>query len=301
MNKNWIFLFSAILFLTAKLYTAAQDTGYGGTWEAEYNAKSKTLQMQFYRKSNTNGFRVSIEALRGLTVEMILANSRSVTFQLIREAGTFHCTGSFRKGEGRGEFEFQPDQSFQGKMAQLGYSGISAKKHYELAMLDVNTSFVRDLRDAGYKQLDLENVIEMKIHGASAEYAKSLRDLGYKDISADKLVEMRIHGVSADYVRKMNEAGYTNIPIHKLVEFKIHGVTPEKVAEFRKLGYDTLTPSKLVEFQIHGVTPEFVREIQQLGYSEVAPKDLVSMRIHGVSPIIHPPRSRKSQNDSGCG
>ncbi|MCI0411239.1 hypothetical protein L0222_00390, partial [bacterium] len=184
--KKWIFVVFALAFVTVSLLGAVEDSGYSGLWEAEYVAKDQTLQMQFYRKGNNNGFRVAIEAFRGLTLEIILSDSRSVLFQLVREAGIFECKGSFKSGYGRGEYEFQADKTFVSKMSDLGYPGMSSKKQYEMAMLDVNTKFIRDLRELGYRGLDLDQFIEMKIHGASAEYARAMASLGYKDIAADK-------------------------------------------------------------------------------------------------------------------
>ena len=301
MSKIWLFIVAAVLLLSMRLFSGAENAPYGGTWELDYNAKQKTLQMQLYRKGSSNGFNITLESLRGLTLEMILSDSRSVTFQLVREAGTFHCTGSFKNGEGRGQFDFQPDSTYPSRMAQLGYSGITGKQQYLLATLDVSTRFVRDLRDVGYIEKDLERVIEMRIHGATAEYVRSLQSLGYKNIPSEKLVEMRIHGVNAGFIQKMKEAGYSDLPENKLVEFRIHGVSPERVAEFRKLGYERLSANKLVEFQIHDVTPEFIRELRELGYNNVSERDLVSMRIHNVSPSfirrVHENRQTKPDVD----
>src|ERR671919_1131513 len=184
--KKWIFACIGLAFVTVSLFAAIDDSNYGGLWEAEHKGKDKTLQMHFYRKGSNNGFRIAIESLRGLTLEIVMSESRSVTFQLVREAGTFHCIGSFKNGRGRGEFEFQPEKTYLSKMSEFGYSNVDSRKQYELAMIDVSTKFVRDLRDVGYRDLELNRVIEMKIHGASAEYARAMASLGYKDIHAEK-------------------------------------------------------------------------------------------------------------------
>jgi hypothetical protein len=91
---KWIFLVVCIS-VSIGILSALDSSTLTGSWNGEYSAKDGTLQLQFMRDGSNHGFRVSLQSLKGLTVEMILSKSQSVTFQLIREAGRIHCTGFF--------------------------------------------------------------------------------------------------------------------------------------------------------------------------------------------------------------
>ena len=258
------------------------------------------------------GFGVPLAELQGLPPAARDGVAANVRFALPREAGRFSFSGSFDGGRGAGQFTFAPSGGYVAAMAQLGYRDLPSAQVMRHALLDVTTTFVRDLRDAGQTALALDDLTRLKIHGVSGAVVRDLASLGYRQLDADTLVRMRIHGASPEAIRGYQRAGLSNLAPDVLVRLRIHGVTPQfidglKTRKYTGLDADDLTRMRihgvtldeidalaevgmrgldadaLVQFRIHKVRPEFIREMRALGFTSADQDDFVRMRIHDVS------------------
>jgi beta-lactamase regulating signal transducer with metallopeptidase domain len=264
---------------------SAPRNGARGQWLAERKEDGVHLEMT-YRSPNGRG-RSQHGRTYGAGELVGLGPGPEVRFELRRDAGTFHFEGRFDGSGpgalGQGTFTFEGDPSYVREMAGLGYR-VDEDDLFRLALFDVSTRFIAELRQLGYDDLSLDRLFEFRIHGVSPEYIRAMADVGYRSVPAEKLVEFRIHGVNPEEVRELAKVGLRDLTAERLVEFRIHGVRPDLVRAMAEAGYEDLTAEKLVELKIHGATPEFAREVAELGYRDVPLDRLVEFRIHGVTP-----------------
>lgn len=284
-----------ILTVALLLAAVAAQAEIHGSWTATLDEKRPDrmhVQMNRGRQHNM-GMTMRLAAFTGLTDAQIRAGvSTPVQFALKSEAGTVTYDGTFRKGDGAGQFSFTGNPSYFAAVRNLGVDprlsehrdrdDSEEKDLFSLAVHDVSTNFIRSMIAEGYR-VDLDDYLSMRIFNVTPELVRELRSLGYKDISSEDLVSTRIHGVTPDYIRQMRDAGW-NLTMDEFVASRIHGATPEFAAEMRKLGYGNLDHDDLVAFRIHGVTAKFISELRDLGYRNVDADDLVAMRIHRVTP-----------------
>jgi hypothetical protein len=270
------------------------------------------------------GTTMPLSTFTGLTAAQTNAAAMTpVQFAIRAEAGTVAFEGTFRNGQGAGQFTFTPNRAYFDSVRALGIDTTlgGRRRHqrdrdeeddlFDLAVHDVSIAFIKSMIAEGYR-VSLEKYLEMRIFNITPEYIREMRSLGFKDIEVDELVASKIHRVTPQFVREMRAAGwdlsldelqsssihgatpafaaemrklgYGNLTHDELVSFRIHRVDAEFIAAMRKAGYDHLDADDLVSFRIHRVTPEFVAEMRKLGYDRLTPDDLVSMRIHRVTP-----------------
>lgn len=264
-----------------------------GAWTAtDSDKKPGKMYFSLHRgRHHQNGTTFNASAFTGLTAAQISATtSTPVRFELRREAGTVAFEGTFRKGNGAGQFAFTPNRNYANTIRSLGVAFDLERDDedddddhlFALALHDVSTDFIRSMQAAGYK-VSLEKYMAFRIFNVTPEYVREMASLGYDNLSADRLVETRIHKVTPDYIREMRASG-KNLSLDDLVQSRIFKVTPEFAAEMGKLGYRDLSHDKLVAFKIHKVTPEFIRDLRELGYDNLSADKLVEMRIHRVTP-----------------
>lgn len=276
----------AISVFCGSLLTAAAQTAspINGLWtifgppidgKVQLTLESNGRSSHFHSSSS-----VPLDQLRGLTRAQFDAPAAAVRFEIARDAGTFHFEGSFKNGNGSGDFTFSPNAAFASEMQSMGYGSVPADNAFAMALHDVRLSFARDLRSLGIDPVSSDQLIAMRIHGVSIDYIRELQSLGYAGLSPDKLIAMRIHGVSAAFAREMKDLGYTASP-DQMVALCIHGVDAPFVKQVQALGYAP-TLDQLVALRIHGVTPEFIRNLQSRGMKNLTVDQMVSLRIHGI-------------------
>ena len=284
-----------IAFAVALLFAATTAMAeLHGAWTATTDdGKPNGVHMNLTRGPNHNmGQWLKTSEFAGLSGAAINSGiSTPVQFQLVREAGTTSLEGSFKNGDGAGQWTFRGNPAYVKSVRALGVE-FEIDRHgrerseeeelFTLALLDVSTDYIKSMIAAGYK-VSLNKYLEMRIFRVTPELVREFASLGFRDLSAQDLITSRIHKVTPDYVREMRAAGWT-LSMDELVSSRIHGATPEFAAEMKKLGYGNLDHDDLVSFRIHRVTPEFIRELHELGYDNVRADDLVSMRIHRVTP-----------------
>lgn len=288
--KRTITIASLLLFAAAGSAMAELRGAWTGTTEG---LDKERIHMNMVRGGhNQHGNTMKIASFTGLSSAQIWSPTQTpVQFQLAREAGTVRFEGTFKNGDGAGQFTFQGNPSYASTIRALGVE-FELKKHrkdrteeeelFTLALLDVSTAYIKSMQDIGYR-VSLQDYISMRIFNVTPEYVREMAAAGFKDLSSDKLVATRIHKVTPDYIRQMRAAGW-NLSLDELMSSRIHKATPEFAEEMRKLGYGNLDFDDLVSFRIHRVTPEFISQLRELGYDNISADNLIAMRIHRVTP-----------------
>jgi len=226
-------------------------------WKPERAASGPMVQLTLSGRSGhghwNSSMPITLGELRGLGAEQMKGAAGAVNFQIVRDAGTISCDGTFRDGTGAGHFTFAGNPEYLAAVRAMGYPAPDSGQLFSLALHDVSRAFIKELSDLGYPRLPFDDLVSFRIHGVSADMVRDLQALGYRHPEPDGLVSLRIHGATPGFVRELKELGYDPPP----------------------------SLDDLVSMRIHGVSGEMVRDLQQLGYGQVAVDDLVSMRIHG--------------------
>jgi hypothetical protein len=277
-----------ILFVFC-LAPAAVTTGQSrapitGEWRIEFTRKDPDeVQLNLTRgRQNNWGNGVKISEIEGLSRDYATTPASNVTLRIVRDAGTFELTGSFRDGKGSGQFTLTPNDSFFSALSARSYTKLSEDQVFSAAMSRLKISAIDDLKGAGYDQLTFDNLIESAIFKITAVSIADLRIVGFDHLPFQKLVEASIFKVDSNFVRETQNLGFGNLEFQKLVELRVHKITPEYINEVRGMGFNDLTLERLVELKIFKVTPEFVNEIRAAGFAAITPQQLVNLRIFKI-------------------
>jgi hypothetical protein len=282
----------ALCFLLATgLAARTSSAGPAGEWTASISGDRPGHSFELSMRTGTSqheGSTYDLSDFTGLTREQTQSATRvPVQFEMRREAGTIAFEGTFRSGQGAGQFTFTPNPDYARALRSLGLElGVRRQDEdhemYSLAIFDVSTGFIRSMQALGYKE-PLEMYEQFRIFDVDPEYIHDMASVGFDHLPAEKLVETRIHGATPEYVRAMRAKG-DDLPLEGYIESRIFDVSPEFADEMGRLGLTGLDHDMLVQFRIQGVTADFVRELRRLGYDHVPAGKLVEMRIYGVTP-----------------
>jgi len=281
---------SVVAGIVVSAVAATAGAAIHGAWTAStYEEKPGFVQLNMSRRNSNWGRTTDISSFTGLSPSQLnAATTTPVSFELRRDAGVVRFEGSFRNGDGAGQFEFTPNRGYLDTLRTLGV-GLKSEDDdeetslFRLAMHDVSSAFIREMQALGYRG-PVDMYVRFRIHSVTPDLVRDLATLGFRNLDAEELVRSRIHSVSPQYIRDMRAAGFTGLSMDELVRSRIHSATPDFIRAMRDRGYGDLTMDDYVRFRIHGVKPEFVDALRSLGYDKVAAEDLVRMRIHGVSP-----------------
>jgi len=218
--------------------------------------------------------------LRGLTESVFGSSGTKVEFDVIRDAGTFHCEGWFADGKGSGHYTFNPNGGFVAELVKRKIGAPTSEQLMRLAMNDTSIAFVDSLLTAGYK-FDVAKLVRAANHGVSEEYVNGMSKLGYKPETMDQLIRMRDHGVDPEYVRELATAGMKDMPTEQIVKMRDHGVDASFIHGLEKYGIKGLDGSELARLRDHGVDLEFIEGFRKFGFT-LSPQELIRLRDHGV-------------------
>lgn len=278
-------LVGLLLLLAPSFWLLAAAQPIEGRWLLDFDRGGRvelTLERRGGHRSWNHSSDYRLEDFRGLARPEGTAET-PVSFELVRDAGTFVFEGRLDQSGGSGRFSFAANPDFVDSMARMGYSALTPDQISSLALHDIGRKFVTELKALGYSTVPVDDLISMGIHGATPEFIRELKALGYERLAVDDLVSMCIHEATPAFIREMKGLGYDRLAADELVSMRIHEVTPEFVREMTSLGYPLVPGDDLVSMRIHDVTPEFVRQLQALGYRDIPVDELVSMKIHGVT------------------
>ena len=282
-----VVLFTLFL-LTAGTTAQTQRAPIPGDWQIEFDREKTdevhlSMNLSTAGKSRNNwGNSIAISEIQGLSRDVAMNSSVDVNLRIVRDAGTFELTGSFRNGKGSGRFTLNPNEQFFATLASRGYTNLTDSNVFSAAMSGLKISSIDELRVAGYDGLTFNKLIESAIFKVTPEQIADLNAAGFDHLPFNKLVEARIFKVDSAYAREIEQMGWGKLPFNKLVELRVHKITPEYVNQVRQMGFNDLPVNRLVELKIFNVTPEFVNEVRTFGYLSVTPQQLVNMRIFNI-------------------
>ena len=165
---------------------------------------------------------LALAQFQGLTQEQI-ASRQCINFQLVREAGTFSFSGSFRKRLGKGEWTFNPVQAFLALLYEYGYEQPTNEQLFALAASDVRGSYIVELDREGYRKVPFSQLVALYSNGVSLPYIKSLGDAGYKGLSAPQLIALRTNGVDREFIERLERVGQKNLTVQSLLSLRTNG------------------------------------------------------------------------------
>jgi hypothetical protein len=218
----------------------------------------------------------------GLPIEKLRGPIGPVSFTIVREPGTFNCTGSAGEGSGAGQFTYAENARFDDALASRGLGRSTPHQSLELAISGTTLTFVDQIR-AMAQRPTTGDIVRVVQHGITPKYIADLASLGYRVTSLDQLVRLRDHGVTTEFIRAVQAAGYRNLSPDDLVRLADHGVREKYIADMRAAGYTQVTADQLVTLRDHGVTPRYIGDLAGAGYKNLSAEDLIALRDHGVT------------------
>lgn len=258
-----------------------------------------------------------------------IPEGEDITFELNREAGTIVFSGDVNNGEGEGDFEFTPNESFRSYLKDQGFSPIKDMDMFHFILVDMNKSYLSYLKGMGYKSLttkdllsiahhgirqkdmkdgydayakygltdlSFKEIIQFHIHDVTPEYIQGLRNNGFTDLDAKEIVQFAIHDVDADYIKELRDAGFIGLDAKEIVQFAIHDVDARYVKSIHDYGFKDISNRDIVQFAIHDVDTDFIKELRDMGYDDLSTKEIVQFAIHDVDA-----RYVKEIRDNGFG
>jgi hypothetical protein len=285
--------FVFIVIVIGKYVIVAQSV-VTGDWHADARPEQADkedrdkIQLSFERSSSKwghseHGNSYSYGDLRGLTQEQALRGG-SVSFRIVREAGTVECTGSFANGRGSGTFRFMPNNSYIDAMRSRGFDFAKPSKHgddddrlFTAALVNVTTSLADDIR-ANFPGSDVDDLFKAAIFKIDSRFMAEMKATGFPNLGMEDLVKARIFKIDADYVRQVHEMGFDKKEFEGLVKFRIFNVTPEFLGQLRVEGFNDLDAEDVVKFRIFNIDTDFIRKAKAEN-PNVTVQDLVEMKI----------------------
>lgn len=268
--RNAAIAFIIIIFGS---YVIAAQGEVTGEWKASIKEKApEKIYLSFDRKSerggkNSNGSSYDFSDLQGLTRES--AQNGRVSFQLVREAGSIICEGSFTDGKGSGTFRFVPDRGYADAMLARGFDFAKRssdrdssmdERLFTAAILNVKLATADDLRSSNFPNLEVDDLYKARIFKIDGRFASEMAATGYPNLTFDDLVKARIFKIDAEYVRSIKDSGLGADNFENLVKYKIFKITPEFLSELRAEGLNDLTAEEIVKLRIFKIDGAYVRK-----------------------------------------
>jgi hypothetical protein len=235
-----------------------------------------------YFHNSSNSFDIASSELKGFDSAAFASSGAKSQFELVRDAGNFHCEGWFANGSASGHWTFAPNAQYAAALAQKGVGTPTVEEQMRLGLSNSPLELVDVLKQAGYS-FNVDDLIRTANHGVSLEYVRSMNQLGYKPETLEYLIKMRDHGVNPTYVRELAAAGLDKLPAPEIIKMRDHGVTPDYIHGLAKHGIKGLDGEELAKLRDHGVDPEFIAGMEASGIHS-APQDWIRLRDHGVNP-----------------
>ncbi len=263
----------AFIIIVFGSYVIVAQSELTGTWTASTKQRSPDkIYVSFELKTerggkNQNGTSYEYSDLQGLTRDA--AQNGRASFQIVREAGTIICEGSFTDGKGSGTFRFVPDRGYADAMLSRGFDFAKSASGrdrpldeglFTAAMLNVKIATADDLRSSNFPNLDVDDLFKATIFKIYGRFAADMAATGYPNLKFDDLVKARIFKIDAEYVRSIKDSGLGADNFEHLVKYKIFKITPEFLAELRNEGLTDLTPEEIVKLRIFRIDGAYVRK-----------------------------------------
>jgi hypothetical protein len=195
----------------------------------------------------------------GISPSVIQATtSTPVNLKLDRDAGTLTLEGTFKNGDGAGQFTFNPNRTYYEAIRSMGLTNdlpdnrSDGDQLFSLAMIDVSLAYIRSMRAV------------------------------FPDASLREFRKARGAGVTPDYVASMRQSGFEITSLHDAARLSAVGVTPEYIRSLRAAGVDISDAREATRLRSVNVTPEFVAQLAEAGYKNLSTRDLIRLASVGV-------------------
>jgi hypothetical protein len=254
----------------------------GGTWAITQTPADSHVDFALSIRTEHDTWETSdtqpVDIFRGLTTAQLNGSGQAVRFAVLRDPGSFDCTGWVAHGNGGGAFTYVPNAQFPAELQRRGMDVPTPMQQFEMTLNDVSLGYIDQLRGAGY-QPTTKQIVEMIQHGVTPRYVQALAALGYRLGSIDELMRMRDHGVSADFLQALRDAG-VRATAEQAIAMRDHGVSVEYLKGVRQFGYHP-SIDELIQLRDHGVTLEFIARVRNAGYHPSL-SDLIRLRDAGI-------------------
>lgn len=296
MRKNLLFVAStffsvAFIIIVIGSYVIVAQTAVTGGWSARLSDENDgKIHISFTRdagngRRNETGSDLGFGDLQGLSRSQ--TSGGTVSFRLVREAGTIECEGTFANGKGSGTFRFVPDPGYVSAMRSRGFDfEKTSSKHADpieerllsAALINVTTELADDLRAVGFGNLDVEDLFKAAIFRIDSKFMAEMKATGFPALSMEDLVKARIFKIDAAFVRQITDMGFAGKGFESLVKFRIFKVTPQFLDQLKAKGLSNLSPEDVVKCRIFNIDAEFIRNARAED-PNVTVEDLVKMKI----------------------
>jgi hypothetical protein len=116
-------------------------------------------------------------------------------------------------------------------------------------MLDVTTSWVKEMKDAGVTEMTAEKLMGLKALKVDAAYVKAMAAAGYPELRANKLTSMKAVGVSPEKVEAVRATGYSPTE-EELTQMSVFKIDAPFVERMKARGFQDLTIAQLVKIKV---------------------------------------------------
>jgi len=292
--KRLVSLLLLSLLGLAAFAAFALDPAYNGQWMVDPSRDPAKVQLTFRYTDPTSdwngswgssswGHTILRSELPGISDQDLKSGGTKVSFQIVRDAGTFNCEGWAANGAASGHFTFAPNAGFLTALKDRGFDQPTPRQQFHLALSGIHLAFIDELRKDGYAPFDTDLLVKLATHGVTEDYVRNMKAAGYPFHDVAELIKMRDHGVTPEYIGELKTAGYINVTASDVLRARDHGVSREFLQGWQSSGFKNLDLNDLVKLRDHGVTPDFAAEFSSLGYSGLSVYELQRLRDHGVS------------------
>ena len=121
--------------------------GEAKTQSPGWNQGAKVhLRLEFMQQGHRQQYGRTLKnsELKGLPLEDS-DETKDVRFDIVRDAGTFHCAGALQKGQGGGVFEFEASAGFVDELKRRGMEAPTFDQQLQLAVSGVGFELLDEL------------------------------------------------------------------------------------------------------------------------------------------------------------
>jgi hypothetical protein len=259
-----------------------------GSWSIESGRAPAQVKFTVHTDSDragfhdTSSFDFDPSALR-LLEALPSTSERDVTFTIVREAGSFACSGSFVRGAGGGSFIFTPNAEFLAQMRDRGYGQLEPRDLLAAATVDLTTKFVDDISAEGYRHLPLDKLFAFRALGVDGAFVRSMRStFRTSAIDAAEMISLRALGISDAYIREMREAGFAVAAPNDAVQLRALNVNAAYVRDLASAGYSHLSSQELVQLRALGIDAAYIKRVEAHGFSHLPIDQLIRLKALNV-------------------
>lgn len=252
--------------MSVAITASAAAAGIHGAWTA--NSESPTRVHLFMTTNQSHQWGQSFDlASLGWSPSLLEATTATpVNLTIRRDAGTFSLEGTFKNGDGAGQFTFAPNRAYLEALRATGVTFDLAGDRSEsdellsLAIVDLSLDYVRTMHTA-FPEATLRDIRRARGSDVTLDYIASIRRAGLEVAGLHDASRLASNEVTPEYVAALRSAGVEIRDTRDAMRLKANDVTPEYVAELAAAGYKNLSAHDLVRMKAAGVDARYIRDM----------------------------------------